>query len=140
MCNRVRCRHVRLAAGYARMGAVELADLGPLNMSTDIALMAARLSDPIRAKRVLVTAGERLEVRAIQRSRRSANGDQSGATGLVLVAPDVIKRHDFVWVAKTLETQGQELLGVVTYRPPSRRRALIRQIAHPFAARKRRSK
>jgi len=136
----LRDRHVRLAAGYARMGAVELADLGPLNMSTDIALMAARLSDPIRAKRVLVTAGERLEVRAIQRSRRSANGDQSGATGLVLVAPDVIKRHDFVWVAKTLETQGQELLGVVTYRPPSRRRALIRQIAHPFAARKRRSK
>lgn len=134
----LRDRQVRLAAGIARMGAVELADLGPLNMTTDVALMAARLSDPIRAKRVLVTAGEPLEIRAIQRSRRSANGDQSAAAGLVLVAPDVIKRRDFVWVAKTLEKQ--ELLGVVTYRPPSRRRALIRRILRPFAARKRRSK
>jgi capsular polysaccharide biosynthesis protein len=133
----LRNRQVRLAAGIARMGAVELADLGPLNMSTDVALMAARLSDPIRAKRVLVTAGEPLEIRAIQRSRRSANGDQSAAAGLVLVAPEVIKRRDFVWVAKTLEKQ--ELLGVVTYRPPSRRRALIRRILRPFATRKRRS-
>jgi capsular polysaccharide biosynthesis protein len=136
----LRDRHVRLAAGFARLGAVELADLGPLNMSTDIALMAARLSDPIPAERVLVTAGEPLEVRAIQRSRRSANGDQSGATGLVLVAPEVIKRRDLAWVAKTLESQGQVLLGVVTYRPPSRRRALIKRIVHPFATRKRRSK
>jgi hypothetical protein len=133
----LRDRQVRLAAGIARMGAVELADLGPLNMSTDVALMAARLSDPIRAKRVLVTAGEPLEIRAIQRSRRSANGDQSAAAGLVLVAPDIIKRRDFVWVAKTLEKQ--ELLGIVTYRPPSRRRALIRRILRPFAAKKRRS-
>ncbi len=136
----LRDRHVRLAAGFARMGAVELADLGPLNMSTDIALMAARLSDPIRAEGILVIAGEPLEVRAIQRSRRSSNGDQSGATGLVLVAPAVIKRRDFLWVAKTLETQGQELLGVVTYRPPRHRRAVFQRIMHPFTARKRRSK
>src|SRR5207245_3609334 len=117
-------RHVRLAVGFARMGAVELADLGPLTISTDVALIASRLSDPMRAARVLVTAGEPLEVRAIRRSRNSSNGRRTGATGLVLVAPAVIKRRDFLWVAKTLETQEQELLGVVTYPPSGRWRPL----------------
>jgi capsular polysaccharide biosynthesis protein len=131
-------RHVRLAVGFARMGAVELADLGPLTISTDVALIASRLSDPMRAARVLVTAGEPLEVRAIRRSRSSSNGGRIGATGLVLVAPAVIKRRDFLWVAKTLETQGQALLGVVTYPPSGRWRAVKRRISHPFALKKKR--
>jgi capsular polysaccharide biosynthesis protein len=105
---------VRLAAGFARMGAFELADLGPVTMSPDVGLLASRLSDPIRGDRVRVTGGEHLEVSVV------TNGDATRNSGLVVVAPTVMKKHDIQWVTSSLQAGEVEVYGVVTY-PPTRR-------------------
>lgn len=104
---------VRLAAGFARMGAFELADLGPVTMSPDIELLASRLSDPIRGDRVRVTGGEHLEVSSV------ADGDAATNGGLVVVAPTVMKKHDMQWVTSSLHAGRLKVFGVVTY-PPTR--------------------
>jgi capsular polysaccharide biosynthesis protein len=103
--------HVRLAAGFARKGAIELADLGPVTMFTDVSLVASRLSDPNHAVRVRVTGGEPLEVRPVP------NRDATTSSRLVVVAPTVMKKRNFQWVASSLQTGELELFGVVTYPP-----------------------
>jgi capsular polysaccharide biosynthesis protein len=118
--------HVRLAAGFARMGAFELADLGPVTMFTDVALLASRLSGPISADRVRVTGGEHLQVRSVWRPRSGAADDATASSGLVVVAPTVVKKRNFQWVASSLQTGELKLLGVVTYRP----RGHWRSVAH----------
>lgn len=102
---------VRLAAGYARMGAFELADLGPVTMFTDVAQLATRLSDPNGAARVRVTGGEHLDVRAVP------DGDDLMSSGLVVVAPTVLKKRNLQWVASSLQSGELQLFGVVTYPP-----------------------
>jgi uncharacterized protein involved in exopolysaccharide biosynthesis len=107
--------HVRLAAGFARMGGFELADLGPVTMFTDVALLASRLSDPSRAARVRVTGGEHLEVRSVRRPRSGVDDVGITTSGLVVVAPTVVKRRNFHWVASSLQTGELKLFGVVTF-------------------------
>jgi capsular polysaccharide biosynthesis protein len=102
---------VRLAAGFARMGAFEMADLGPVIRFTDVALLASRLSDPNGAARVRVTGGEHLEVRSV------ADVDDTISSGLVVVAPTVLKKRNLQWVASSLQTGELDLFGVVTYPP-----------------------
>jgi capsular polysaccharide biosynthesis protein len=102
---------VRLAAGFPRMGAFEMADLGPVTRFTDVALLASRLSDPNGAARVQVTGGEHLEVRSV------AEGDDAMSSGLVVVAPTVLKKRNLQWVASSLQTGELDLFGVVTYPP-----------------------
>jgi capsular polysaccharide biosynthesis protein len=125
--------HVRLAAGFARMGSFELADLGPVTMATDVALLAARLSDPIRRPRVRVTGGEHLVVRSVTNGDATTsngftngdattiagfvNRDPTPSSGLVVVTPTVVKKRKFQWVASSLHTGELKVFGVVTYPP-----------------------
>jgi hypothetical protein len=123
---------VRLAAGFARMGAFELADLGPVTMSPDIELLASRLSDPIRGDRVRVTGGEHLEVSPV------ADGDAATNGGLVVVAPTVMKKHDIQWVTSSLHAGKLNVFGVVTYPPTGPWRSVGHRLSralNPFAHR-----
>ncbi len=108
---RLEDNRVRLAAGFARMGAFEMADLGPVTRFTDVTLLASRLSDPNGAARVRVTGGEHLEVRSVP------DGDDTMSSGLVVVAPTVLKKRNLQWVASSLQTGELDLFGVVTYPP-----------------------
>jgi capsular polysaccharide biosynthesis protein len=118
--------HVRLAAGFARIGAFELADLGRITMSTDIALLASRLSDPSQAARVQVTGGEHPEVRSVRPPRSGTDGDATTSGGLVVVAPTVVKKRNFQRVSSSLQAGNVKLFGVVTYPPTS----FWRSVAH----------
>jgi len=121
--------HVRLAAGFVRMGAFELADLGPVTMFTDVALLASRLSDPIRAARVRVTGGDHLEVRSVRRPRGGVVDDGTTSSGLVVVTPTVVKRRNLHWVASSLQTGDLKPFGVVTYPSTGRWRTVAHRLS-----------